>query len=51
MDRNNESIKFIVTAVVAVIVAALMALATIHVSKGEPTPVPPSMVSVRPATR
>jgi len=38
-------------AVFALIVAALIALATIHFSKGEPLPTPPSMVTVRPDTR
>jgi hypothetical protein len=38
-------------AVFAVIVAALIALATIHFSKGEHLPTPPSMVTVRPDTR
>jgi len=39
------------TVVFALIVAAVIAFATIHVSKGEPLPTPPSMVTVRPDTR
>jgi len=38
-------------AVFALIVGALITLATIHFSKGEPLPTPPSMVTVRPDTR
>jgi hypothetical protein len=39
------------TAVFALMVAALIALATIHFSKGEPLPTPLSTVTVRPDTR
>jgi hypothetical protein len=39
------------TVVFAVVVGALIALATIRFSKGEPLPTPPSMVAVRPATK
>ncbi|HEY7288785.1 MAG TPA: hypothetical protein VH583_03030 [Vicinamibacterales bacterium] len=39
------------TLVFALIVAALIVGATIHFSKGEPLPTPPSMVTVRPDTR
>jgi hypothetical protein len=39
------------TVVVAIIVAALIALATIHMSKGEPLPTPSSIVTVRPDAR
>jgi hypothetical protein len=34
-----------------IVAAALIALATIHFSKGEPLPTPSSMVTVRPDTR
>jgi len=32
----------------ALVVAALLALATLRLSRGEPLPTPPSMVTVRP---
>lgn len=38
-------------AVFALIVSALIALASVHLSKGEPLPPPPSMVTVRPDLR
>jgi hypothetical protein len=37
--------------VFVLIVAALIAVATIHFSKGEPLPTPPSMVTVHPDSR